>query len=396
VGSHGEVLWDFEQETEIHRRKSAEHEVCGLVATPDGRALWADGSPHGWVIDPDHPSGYMKLPMRRTSVDAVESEGIVALGLSSEGRCILAARDGAVAWTNRALRLETERFLAGSSRCLPLAVAGDDRWIYVLRPGAVVHRFLIAQPEPEPGTKQEPEPLPEAQTVRLSRPATCLALVHDHLVLGGPQADDQLGRLWRERTEDLQWEPLRLGQRVLVEPVPPAPDTTPKKPDFTPTKSKLQGPPISAIRVDDVLAGSPEFWITRGQGLLLERPIAVASPDEVLPGDALLLPAMLRLHEGTSRPGLVLWPGVADEQRAVPPLLWLTWGDQDRGWLPLQTPAIRRQGWSRREVFPLQVALAHPPPQVLGRRPKLPDRWNDQELFAALAKECKKLLKVLW
>jgi hypothetical protein len=62
----------------------------------------------------------------------------------------------------------------------------------------------------------------------------------------------------------------------------------------------------------------------------------------------------------------------------------------------LSTPSIRKQGWSRREVFPLEVALRGDPPAVAGHRPALPRRWHDPELFAALAKECKKLLKVLW
>jgi hypothetical protein len=33
---------------------------------------------------------------------------------------------------------------------------------------------------------------------------------------------------------------------------------------------------------------------------------------------------------------------------------------------------------------------------VAGRRARLPERWTDAENFQALARECKKLLKVLW
>jgi hypothetical protein len=105
---------------------------------------------------------------------------------------------------------------------------------------------------------------------------------------------------------------------------------------------------------------------------------------------------MLRLHEGTVRPGLVLWPGVAADDRALPRMRWLTWGHEPRGWIELDTPQIRAQGWSRREVFPLQTALRQAPPAVAGRRPAIPERWVDAELFAAFVKECKKLLRVLW
>jgi len=109
-----------------------------------------------------------------------------------------------------------------------------------------------------------------------------------------------------------------------------------------------------------------------------------------------VLPAMIRMHEGTARPALLVWPGVADEDRPRPPLQWLTWGDDPRAWVPLETPALRQQAWSRRGVFPLQIALPHAAPEVAGHRTALPSRWVDPELFAALGRECKKLLKVLW
>lgn len=394
VGTQGEVLWNVEDESFLHRRKAHEHDVCGLVASADGRAVWVDGSPHAWVIDPDHPSGYMKIKLKATSPAEVEHEGVVAIAMTAEGRCLLGARDGAVAWTNRALRIVGERYPAADA--MPLALAGNERWVYALRPGAVLHRFLVAQPEPDPDAKEEPPPLPEAQTVRLSRPATCMAVNADgKLLLAGPHADDQLGRMWREDPETLPWEPLRLRTRTLVEAVPAEEPATPKKPDFTPTRTKLAEHPIAEIKVDDVLGTDPPFWITRDTGAMLERPTAIHPADEVLAGDALLLPAMFRLHGGDARPGLVLWPG-APEGRPVGPVQLLTWGDNPRGWMQLSTPSIRKQGWSRREVFPIEVALRNDPPNVAGNRPTLPKRWNDHELFAALAKECKKLLKVLW
>ena len=401
AGSTGEILWNVEQESDVHRRKTSEREVYGLVATPDGRAVFADGSPQAWVIDPDHASGYMKLRLRHTSEVEVYEEGIVVLGTTTRDETILAARDGAVGWTNRALRLVSEK-MPREQTSLPLAVTGDDRWVYVLRPAGVLHRYLVAQPEPDPQSKEEPEPLPEAQSAKLDRLATCMTLVGDELVLAGPQHDDQLGRLWKTKPETLQWSPLRLGARQLQTPEPAPEGDAKKVPDFTPMRSKVKGHAIAELKVDDVLAGKPAFWVTRSHGTLVERPVAIMAPQDVLPADTLLLPAMLRFHEGTARPGLLLWPGVADgPKRTSGPrpqlaMQWLTWGDDPRAWVPLDTPSIRKQAWSRRGVFPLQTALPSPPPDVPGRRPRIPDAWVDPELFAALVRECKKLLKIVW
>ncbi|HWB82200.1 MAG TPA: hypothetical protein VG755_44860, partial [Nannocystaceae bacterium] len=402
VGTQGEVLLDVEKEDVAHRRKTSDHEVLGLLGSADGRAVWIDGSNHAWVIDPEHPSGYMKLKLRNTSAADVPSEAIVALASTSAGHCVLAARDGAIAWTNRALRPIGEKVPAIELRgATPLAIAGDERWIYVLRPGATLHRFLVEQPvwDPPPGPKQpEPPPLPEAQAAKLPRAASCMALLPGGaLVLAGPQADDQLGRLWQCNTEELPWTELKLRARTLVEPEPaPNEPEGPKTPSFVPTRSKLAGAPLAQLRVDDVIGGAHPFWVTRASGTLAERPVEPRRADEVLAADALLLPAMVRVHEGTARPALLLWPGVADDLHEIPPIEWLTWGDRPREWIALRTPEIRAQGWSRRGVFPLQVALAGPPPQVAGRRVTVPARWADAELFAALVKECKHLLKVLW
>ncbi|MCH9688486.1 MAG: hypothetical protein K0V04_44055 [Deltaproteobacteria bacterium] len=407
VGTHGEVLWNVDKEEVIHRRKASEHPVVGLVPTPDGRAVWAGGESHVWVIDPDHPSGYTKLKFKQTSASEVKAEAIVVIGRTHSGACILAARDGAVAWTNRGLRLVQERFLEGDAAARPLGVCGDARWIYVLRPAGVVHRFSIAPPKAPPKTPSKTSPKappspdaetePEAEQCRLPRRATCIAVGPDgQLILGGPHADDQLGRLWREDPASLSWEPLALGRRRLVEAEPDKPDAASKVPSFIATRNKVSGDPMSSIKVDDILAGSPPLWITRAQGTVIERPVQRLAPADLMPGDAVLMPAMVRLQEGTARPALLLWPGVADDEREVQPPQWLVWGDQPRGWMPLRTPEIRAQGWSRRDVFPLQIALPRPPPQAPGRRAKLSDRWVDAELFAALGRECKKLLKVLW
>jgi hypothetical protein len=401
VGTQGEVLFDLDKEEVVHRRKSGEHEVHAAVASADGRAVYADGAPHVWVIDPDHASGYMKLKLKATSAVEVPAEGIVTLGTTPGGRVLLGARDGAIGWTNRALRIQGERFpRAEPGLRAPLSIAGDDRFIYVLRPAGILQRFLFEPPkdEPEPGADPHAEPPPEAEECRLPRVATCIAIDHEgRLLLAGPHSDDQLGRLWREDPSALSWAPLKLGTRRLVEAAPPAAEPASKVPSFVATKSKISGSPLSEIKVDDVLAGTPEFWVTRAQGgTLPERPVDVRPAADVLPADALVLPAMIRVHEGTARPALLVWPGVVDDDRPRPPVQWLTWGDDPRGWIPLDTPSLRQQGWSRRGVFPLQIALAATPPEVAGHRAPIPARWVDPELFGALGRECKKLLKVLW
>jgi len=400
VGVHGEVLWDLDKEEPVHRRKAPEREVFGLVAAPDGRAVYADGSSHVWVIDPDHASGYMKLRLKDTSQDDVPAEGIVRIGLTRTGRTILAARDGAVGWTNRAVRLDRERLPAMDGDPLPLAVAGDDRWIYVLRANSVLHRFLVRQPPEDPSLKEQPTPLPEAQQCRLERRATAMALTGEgKLVLAGPHADDHLGRLWVTSPDTLEWSPLRFSRgRELVAPQPP-PDPTAKGkvPTFERTRTKVAGPQLSTIRVDDVIGANAEtLWVTRPQGTLVERPHQSIAAGDIMPSDTVVLPAMVRVREGTARPALVLWPGVADKSRAVPGIQWLVWGDEPRGWMPLHTPDIREQGWSRREVFPMQIALPAAIPAAAGRRARIPTRWVDAELHQALGRECKKLLKVLW
>jgi hypothetical protein len=232
--------------------------------------------------------------------------------------------------------------------------------------------------------------------VRLDRSATCLARAHDgHLVVAGPHADNELGRAWRINPEALAWEPLALGARKLAEAPEPAPTTKSPPPSFTPTRSKLSGPGLAHLKVDDVLDEKPRFWVTREHGNIPDRPFVEIPESDVMPADTLLLPAMVRFQEGTARPALLLWPGAAPDKEPLAPQ-WLVWGDEPRTWIPLETPALRVQKWARRSVFPLQVALAHAPPKVAGNRHPLPERWNDRELFAAMVQECKKLLKVLW
>lgn len=406
VGSQGEILWDIDKETPTHRRKVSEHHVLGLVPV-EGRAVWADGSHNAWVIDPEHPSGYMQLKLRATSPVEVEAEGIVALGLSAPSsgppRCLLAARDGAVAWTGRHLRVEAEKFPRLPLRAAqPLALAGDERWVYVLRPRGLLQRFLIEQPKPPPGEEDDFQPLPEAEECRLEWPAECMLLAPPavgaaRLILGGPQADGTLGRLWRVDPGALTWQPAKLGKRTLAEPKPAeAAEGVDNRPNFTPTRSKLSGPPLADLKVDAVLAADTQaVFTTHGHGALLERPVVRRPAAELLPADALLLPAMLRPREGTARPALLLWPGTPDPHREPPEPQWLVWGDNPRGWMPLETPQIRAQGWSRADLFPMQIAVLGAP-VVSGNRQPIPEKWVEPELFHALARECKKLLKVLW
>ncbi len=446
VGDQGELFWDIDREAPTHQRKSTGNGPLAMVSKDD-RAVFADGTSNCWVIDPTYKLGYAQLKLAATSPVAVAREAITCLGKTHEQRIILAARDGALAWTSPDLRIAGERapaeLLRGHTReSEPLAATGDERWVYVLRPKGLLQRFLIAQPLPpkrpdkrrdkgklrDHGRKPElePEPLPEAQQVRLDKIASCMLIVlddseasessselqHDpsegapirdpkkRLVLGGGRADNQLGRLWTLDPESLAWEPLALGHRTLVVPEP-APESSepapPQRPSFIATKNKLAGPKIGETSIDDIVGDKVAFWLTHGHGSLLERPTEQRPIAEVLPGDAILLPAMVRFAEGTARPALLLWPGVVDDHEGEPPKTqWLVWGDEPRGWICLDTPAIRKQKWSRTDVFPMQVALASVPKGLPGKRAKIEDRWIDRTHFEVLAKECKRLLKVLW
>lgn len=421
IGSQGEVLWDLSKSAAVHRRKIGEHATFGLLPL-GGRAIFADGSPSAWMIEPEHPGGYTQLRFRSTSPVPSEREGIVAIGTGTRDRCLLAARDGGVAWLASNLRLEGERFPRDLAprQATPLAIAGDARWIYVLRTRGLLHRFLLEQPKVHPSDPdQEPPMLPEAQECRLKWPASAMVLLRSsdsdndndnsdasdtqtRLLLGGPQADGLLGRLWRADPEALEWRELSLGHRELL----PAPakdkdkdkDAAPSKrevPDFTPTKTKISGSPLAELKVDTMLAERDDVLITSAHGSLLERPFTRVAADQVMPADTVILPAMIRPREGVARPALLLWPGTRDRDREPAPPHWLVWGDSPRGWMALETPQIREQGWSRPNLFPMQVALAQVP-KAAGNRAALGRRYADAKLFRALASECKHLLKVLW
>ena len=69
-------------------------------------------------------------------------------------------------------------------------------------------------------------------------------------------------------------------------------------------------------------ADPAQVFVTHAHGALLERPVVRRPPSDVLPGDAVLLPAMVRFREGTARPALVYWPGTPDATREPPPMRW--------------------------------------------------------------------------
>lgn len=410
VGSTGEMLYELEKDEVTHRRKVSERTVHDLVATPDARAVFADGTQTAWVVDPAHPSGYAQIKLKATSQTPVRAEGIVKLAVSQSAYLVLASRDGAVAWTKPDLRIAQERIPEErGARRPPLDIAVDKTHIYVLRGAGQLQRFLIRAPKPpqarkKPGAGGRPKPAEQeappalAEVCRLSRPARCLLLAGEgeerKLILGGSHADGMLGRIWETPLAKLEWEELALGARTLVEPEPePTGKTTP---DFTAKRSKFSGPALSSIKVDDIIGSKVKVWATTSTGPVLDRPtLAKPALDDLLPGDALILAAMIRMKEGTARPALLLWPGVPEGKSILEPQ-WLTWGDKPAGWMVLDTPEIREQRWDRSSLFPMQVALALVPDGAPGLRERLPKRWLDPEGFAALALECKKAMKVLW
>jgi hypothetical protein len=280
----------------------------------------------------------------------------------------------------------------------------------------VLQRFLIEQPpdvraaqkkeakrpsppHERPGRKDEPapEPLPEAEQVRLDRAASCVGLLDDArgplLVFGGPRAEGKLGMAWSVEAETLPWEVIAPRERTLRDA---APLVEPTAPDFTPTRTKITGPALRSLAVDDVIAARGP-WMTTSSGALLERPIAQWRRDEpILAGDVVLLPAMVRAHAGTCRPALAVWAARQRAERDTPEIGWVVWGDRPRGWIALETPQIREQRWTRSEVFPLTVALGASAPDAAGERPAVPAKWRDAELFDAMVRECRAKLEVLW
>ena len=356
VGHHGELLWDTESNKEIYRRKAREHHIFGLLPTLDERGLWCDGGESSWLINPARTSGYTQLRIPTTSAHAVESEGVVAIGQTNRGRCVLGARDGGIAWTHADLRLATERFPRASDDAnWPLSLGGDERWIYVLRNRGLLQRFRIEDPRPQKRSddrrrlgrlptpaEDEPPPDPPAQQCRLDAPTSCMTLLGENgqtrLVIGGPRADGHLGRLWLVDPSTLDWSDLGLGKRELV-PEPEA--TTPTAPSFVATRTRSKAPPLAKLKVDDVIGGEIPFWLIRDHANIADQPIMQAAADSILPADALLLPAMLRLASGTTRPGLVVLSATTTVSGDVPKPRCLTWATNLVDGSPRLAPAAR-------------------------------------------------------
>ena len=186
VGPRGEVLIDTQKEAVIHQRKSKEGTATSVCASADERAIFADQSGAAWVIDPAHPGGYTQLRFETRSEHDPPEEAIVRVQVDGRGRCLIAARDGAVAWTRPSLRREGEAYAplpAGERACL--ALDADRWWMYALRPRGRLQRFLLEAPpppEPEPSTGRgrpapEPPAPPAHEELRLSRPASCMACI---------------------------------------------------------------------------------------------------------------------------------------------------------------------------------------------------------------------------
>lgn len=411
VGAQGEVLIDLDKESVVHKRKAKGTRGIDVTASADERAIFADGSSAAWIIDPAHPGGYTQLRFERRSEHNPDIEGITHVHVDARGRCLFAARDGAVGWTQASLRRAGERWCelpAAERTCL--ALDADAHWAYVLRPRGRLQRFLLeAPPAPEapsnPGRGRgrpappEPPPPPPIQETRLPRAASCLAVIERegavHLVLGGPQSDGMLGRLWLEDPASLDWEDVPERSRPLRE----APRERERSaPNFEQIRNKLpdESRALAKLSVDDVIGGRVGYWVVEHSGQWTERATARLDREALLPGDTLLLPAMVRTREGTVRPALLAWPGVPEDRDGEPAdPMWLCWGDDPRGWMPMATPQIREQRWTRSDLFPMQVSL-RALPEAPGRRARLNPRWVDKEQFDAMARECKKLLKVLW
>ncbi len=399
AGASGQLLWNLDGRAESHRRKASEGEVTSLIATADERAIFTNGGTNAWVIDPHHPSGYAQLKIKETSPVHQDAEVIDRVGLTSNGRVVLAARDGAVAITHPDLRIAQTWFPRPSGGPLtPFAVAGDAHFIYVLRAHGLVQRFCYAAPPTDDGEPAPIEQYPPSEHA-LDKSASCMSLVEQPdgsaaLVLGGPRAQGQLGHLWKRSVESMEWTPVRTRARPRVEHED-APE--PKAPSFVPTRTKIDGPPLSTLRVDDILSDVADTMLTAPRGTLRDRPYAALGDQTPLGADTIAMPAMFRLKEGTARPGLVVWPGTTRPDLPAPRLQFLTWGkDPSVGWIELSTPEIRAQQWSRSDIFPLQVAIRRVPGDIPGQRAKLPRNWEDEVLFEALARECRKAMKVLW
>lgn len=416
VGDHGEVLLCRETLEERFRRQSNHAGPFCATAIDKEKALLCHGQSFGHIVDLNHLEGYTQLGPKEKD-DWNNPEQAVTLSYRSEAHpdhLFLAAKDGAIAWTGPGMRLESSLYLkTPGKKARALALFADSRWLYVLREGATLHRYLLkdrplrkAATQTHNRARRAKDPLPRAQKARLPKRATAMTGSFEpadpdsaddgpktKLVLGCGHAQGQLGMVLSCTPSELEWENLELGARAQTQ----KPES--KTPNFQATRHRFSGAAIQAsLGVDEILGEGSGLWVTgSATQSVLERSVKALALDDVMPQDSLLLAAMLRFSSGIARPGWVYWSPNGDESS----LRYFVWGDTPRGWTELATPSLREQKWSRSEVFPLQVALRTPELETLAqaqdpRYARLSPRWSDAELFAAMAKECRQRLLVLW
>lgn len=415
VGSQGEILLERDTRKERFRRSAHHNGPFDLCALQDTRPLFCHGQRGAHIVDIHHLDGYTQLRLKDQDDWENPRQALSKCYRAPDchpERVFLAAQDGAVAWTGPGLRLDASLYLAEPGPApQPLALFADPRWLYVLRERGELCRYLLAPPKlknksKDPWSKGRvaKDPLPRAQRCRLGKIATTM---NGRWEPAAPDSEDdaprtelrfgaakgQLGIVWSLKPESLEWENLTLGERLHSEaPVQSAPN-------FVATRHRFEGPRIQDfLEVDTLLNDAQGIWVSgSGSNSVLDRSIRSIAPCELMPQDSLVLAAMFRFAQGTARPGWVYWSAKGEQ----PSIRYFVWGDEPRQWIELITPELRRQKWERRSVFPMQVALSATGLEELSqqkdsRYDKLPSRWQDRELFAALAKECRKLLRVLW
>lgn len=417
VGSQGEVLLERDSLKERFRRNASHAGPFDLTALDSDRAIVCHGKNVGHIIDLNHLDGYTQIHVK--DQDTWENpEHTLQLSYHAEQtqppRLCLATQDGAVAWTGTSLSLKSSLYLAKPGRhARPLAMYADARWLYVLREGAHLHRYLLTPPllrkSPDPrgrgGARIAKDPLPKAQRTRLPKIASAMLGVTNpaeaaseegpdtKLIIGCGTAAGHLGVVLSCDPRRLTWENLELGPRRFASPPEPS------NPNFEPTRHRFSGPALrEMLGVDEILSKGDGIWVTGSQtSAVVERSLKEINATDVMSMDNLVLAAMIRFSNGIVRPGWLYWsPGSAPES-----LRYFVWGDEPRTWTELATLELRQQKWTRPEVFPMQVALRSATLKSVlklkeERYPKLSVRWLDPELFEAMAKECRQRLEVLW
>ncbi|RMG98393.1 MAG: hypothetical protein D6705_05960, partial [Deltaproteobacteria bacterium] len=380
AGALGEVLVDTADEEETFRRKAAApREVLGIAPSADGRCVFATGAPHAWIFDPDHPEGHTRLAPRPGAAADDVADPVVGVGALSDGSVALATAGGTVAWTQRTLRVVGAVTVATADP--PLALFGDETYVYVLRPGGRLERLRRGPP---PDDADPPPPAAEAATVSDDTVTAC-RLANGTFVLGVAEAGGALGRIVVRTADTLTFSPVELAKAPRASRAP-ALDVE--------DVPRIDGPPLAELNPDAVLKGPVRIWRTTPRTGPVEKwphaPVDVSDVDAPGPW---LVAAMVRPAQGPVRPALCLVPGPEDPE-ARPS--WIVWGDAPRGWVELSTPEIRRQGWTRRSVYPLAPALAVSREALGPRAARIPDGWTDPATFAELAATCRRELSVVW